>query len=115
MSIIAFLVASKGFSILYLFLLADLLCCAAVFPVFYGFYSKKFKEIYGDSIENLAILVKQKTVTISNLMQHVPEGTVNPSATLYNTTMFAMAGLLAIAWISNWLIGPVNKKHHMKD
>ena len=36
-SIIAFLVASKGFSILYLFLLADLLCCAAVFPVFYGF------------------------------------------------------------------------------
>ncbi len=76
---------------------------------------EKFKEIYGDSIENLAILVKQKTVTISNLMQHVPEGTVNPSATLYNTTMFAMAGLLAIAWISNWLIGPVDKKHHMKD
>ena len=72
-------------------------------------------EIYGDSIDNLAILVKQKTVTISNLMQHMPEGTVNPSATLYNTTMFAMAGLLAIAWISNWLIGPVDKKHHMKN
>jgi len=46
LSIIAFFVASKGFSILYLFLLADLLCCAAVFPVFYGFYSKKFKEMY---------------------------------------------------------------------
>ena len=76
---------------------------------------EKFKEIYGDSVENLALLVKQKTVTISNLMQHVPDGTVNPSATLYNTTMFAMAGLLAIAWISNWLIGPVEKKHHMKD
>jgi len=43
-SIIAFLVASKGFSILYLFLLADLLCCAAVFPVFYGFYKKSLKE-----------------------------------------------------------------------
>ena len=44
LSIIAFFIASKGFSILYLFLLADLLCCAAVFPVFYGFYKKNFKE-----------------------------------------------------------------------
>jgi len=44
LSIIAFFVASKGFSILYLFLLADLLCCAAVFPVFYGFYYRKLKE-----------------------------------------------------------------------
>ena len=45
-SIIAFLVGSKGFSILYLFLLADLLCCAAVFPVFYGFYKKSLRERY---------------------------------------------------------------------
>ncbi len=44
LSIIALFVASKGFSILYLFLLADLLCCAAVFPVFYGFYKKNLKE-----------------------------------------------------------------------
>ena len=44
LSIVALFVASKGFSILYLFLLADLLCCAAVFTVFYGFYKKKFNE-----------------------------------------------------------------------
>ena len=44
LSIISFIIASKGFSILYLFLLADLLCCSAVFVVFYGFYQKKFKE-----------------------------------------------------------------------
>ena len=44
LSILAFLVASKGLSILYLFLLADLLCCAAVFSVYYGFYNKKFEE-----------------------------------------------------------------------
>ena len=44
LSIISLIIASKGFSILYLFLLADLLCCAAVFTVFYGFYQKKFKE-----------------------------------------------------------------------
>jgi Na+/proline symporter len=44
LSIISFIIASKGFSILYLFLLADLLCCAAAFTVFYGFYQKNFKE-----------------------------------------------------------------------
>ena len=76
---------------------------------------EKFNEIYGDSIDNLSLLVKQKSVTISNLMPHMPEGTINPSTTLYNTTMFAMAGLLAIAFICNLLISPVDKKHHMKE
>jgi len=44
LSIIAFAIASKGLSILYLFLLADLLCCAAVLTVFYSFYDKKINE-----------------------------------------------------------------------
>ena len=44
LSIIAFIVASKGFSILYLFLLADLFCCAFVMTVFYSFYNKKLNE-----------------------------------------------------------------------
>ena len=43
-SLISFFVASKGLSILYLFLLADLFCCAAVLSVFFGFYSKSFNE-----------------------------------------------------------------------
>jgi hypothetical protein len=76
---------------------------------------EKFQEIYGAPIEQLSLLVKQKTVTISSLMQHMPEGTINPSTTLYNSTMYAMAGLLAIAFVANLLIGPVDKKHHMKE
>ena len=38
---IVFIFASKGYSILYLFLFADLLCCAAVVTIFYGFFKKK--------------------------------------------------------------------------
>jgi Na+/proline symporter len=38
LSIIAFGIASKGFDILYLFLLADLFCCAFVITIFYSFY-----------------------------------------------------------------------------
>ena len=47
-SILVFILASKGYSILYLFLLADLFCCAAVVTIFYGFFNKKinFKLSY---------------------------------------------------------------------
>ena len=46
LSLIAFFVASKGFSILYLFLLADLFCCAFVITIFYSFYNKKLNETH---------------------------------------------------------------------
>jgi len=44
LSLISFFVASKGFDILYLFLLADLFCCSFVLTVFYSFYNKKINE-----------------------------------------------------------------------
>lgn len=37
----AVFVASKGYSVLYLFLIADLVCAGAVFPVFYGLYARR--------------------------------------------------------------------------
>ena len=43
-SILVFILASKGYSILYLFLLADLLCCSAVVIIFYGFFNKKINS-----------------------------------------------------------------------
>ena len=44
LSLICFFIASKGFDILYLFLLADLFCCAFVLTVFYSFYNKNINE-----------------------------------------------------------------------
>ena len=44
LSIVSFIIASKGFDILYLFLLADLFCCAFVLTVFYSFYDKSINE-----------------------------------------------------------------------
>jgi Na+/proline symporter len=43
-SLVSFFIASKGFDILYLFLLADLFCCAFVYTVFYSFYNKDVNE-----------------------------------------------------------------------
>jgi len=44
LSLVTFFIASKGLSILYLFLLADLFCCAAVLTIFYSFYFKSLNE-----------------------------------------------------------------------
>ncbi len=44
LSIIVFVIASKGLSILYLFLLADLFCCSAVLTIFYSFFTKSINE-----------------------------------------------------------------------
>ena len=44
LSLVSFIIASKGFDILYLFLLADLFCCAFVLTVFYSFYNKNINE-----------------------------------------------------------------------
>lgn len=38
-------ISAKGLSVLYLFLLADLLCSAMAFPVFYGLYSRRISGI----------------------------------------------------------------------
>ena len=44
LSVIVFLIASKGYSVLFMFLFADLLCCAAVFPIFYGMFKSDVNE-----------------------------------------------------------------------
>lgn len=48
--------SAKGLSVLYLFLLADLLCSAAAFPVFYGLYSRRISGTHA-TISTIAGLV----------------------------------------------------------
>lgn len=72
-----------------------------------------FMQKFGDSIKNLDQLIETKTVTISQLMEIAPPGTLDPTPSLYNTTMFAMAGLLILAFLANLMIRPVDDKHHV--
>ncbi len=52
----AIFIASKGYSVLYLFLIADMVCAAVIFPVFYGLYSGRFngKSAVFGSVSGLA-------------------------------------------------------------
>jgi MFS family permease len=72
-----------------------------------------FLEKFGAPIEKLDELVKAKTVTVQKLMEIAPEGTIDPTPSLYNTTMYTMAALLVIGFIANAFVKPVDSKHHI--
>lgn len=71
-----------------------------------------FVEKFGAPLAQIDQLVAAKTVTISKLMEIAPQGTIDPTPGLYNTTMYCMAALLVIAFFANLLIRPVRDHHH---
>ena len=78
-----------------------------------------FKAHFGcnlNDLEAIETLIKAKTISISKIMQIIPDNinVVDPTPYLYDTTMYSMAGLLAVAMISNMYMKPVASKYHMK-
>ena len=75
--------------------------------------STAFAAKFGAGIDQLDALVAQKTVTISKLMEIAPAGTIDPTSSLYNTTMYLMAALLFVALLANAAMRPVMEKHYL--
>jgi MFS family permease len=75
----------------------------------------RFQAAFGAGLDQLDALVARQTVTIGKLMEIAPAGTVDPTPSLYNLTMYLMAGLLAIALVTNALVRPVHAKHHLAE
>ncbi|MHC8440934.1 MAG: OFA family MFS transporter [Candidatus Eutrophobiaceae bacterium] len=76
---------------------------------------ESFAEHFGAKLEQLPMLVEQKIVTISKLMEISPKGTVDPTSRLYDMPMYVMAVLLFVALISNAFMRSVHSVHHMED
>ena len=74
-----------------------------------------FQAKFNAPVSELSGLIESKPVTIGKLMEIAPSGTIDPTPSIYNTTMYAMAALLVIAFFSNWLVKPVDSKHHVKN
>jgi MFS family permease len=70
----------------------------------------RFAQQFGAPLSQLETLMAEKTVTISKLLEIAPPGTADPSSTLYNSTMYLMAGLLVVALGANLAVRPVEKK-----
>ncbi len=74
-----------------------------------------FADKFGAPVAQLKQLVEAKTVTISQLMEIAPAGTIDPTPTLYNTTMYCMAALLVVGFFANLMIRPVATVHHVDE
>lgn len=74
-----------------------------------------FIKEFGAPVTELSNLIAAKSVTISQLMLHVPAGTPDPTPYLYNNAMYVAAGLLCVSAAANALVRPVDKKFHMKE
>jgi MFS family permease len=76
---------------------------------------QRFRQAFGAGLEELDTLIDRQTVTIGKLMEIAPPGTVDPTPSLYNLTMYLMAALLAIALVANAFMRPVARKHFLAE
>lgn len=74
-----------------------------------------FREAFGAGVEQLELLVENKTVTLAKLLEVAPPGTIDPTPGLYNTTMILMTALLLIGMAVNATIKPVASRHHLSN
>ncbi len=83
---------------------------AAIRELAAGIDSAEFAAKFGEPVEKLDELVQANAVRIPRLLELVPHA-ADPTPTLYDTTMYAMAALLGVALVANLLVRPVNTKH----
>lgn len=103
LAVFGMFVASEGYSVLYLFLVADLVCVAVLFPVVYGFYQKRYSGTAGavsSVIGLLAGLVWFPTEDWSASIIGALFGSASPSFMQGNLLWSFLAALLFPAAIS---------------
>lgn len=74
-----------------------------------------FSKRFGAPLSELDTLIHTSTVSIASIMDIMPAGTMDPTPSLYNTTMYVMTSLLIIGLISNLMMRPVHTKHHVHN
>ena len=72
-----------------------------------------FRDAFGSPVAELATLIDAKSVSIAKLMEIVPPGTVDPSFSIYGTSMQACAGILLIGLCANSAMRPVDPSFYM--
>ena len=63
-----------------------------------------FEARFGAPVSSLEELVAANAITIGRLMEIAPMGTQDPTPSVYNLTMYAMAALLAVAFLANMMM-----------
>ena len=101
LSVLVFILSSKGYSILYLFLLADLLCCSAVITIFYGFYNKKINSKLAKCSILCGLFFGLLFFPSQNFQSSILVGNL---ISINNFSLFITSNLLFISFITSLII-----------
>ena len=101
LSILVFILASRGYSILYLFLLADLLCCSAVITIFYGFFNRKINYKLAFFSMSSGLLFGLLFFPSQNYQSSILVGNLIP---ISNFPLFITTNLLFISFLTSLII-----------
>ncbi|XP_075256815.1 putative MFS-type transporter YhjX [Convolutriloba macropyga] len=71
-----------------------------------------FQQKFGVDISQADELIKAKTMTINKLMEIVPANVQDPTPFMYNTSFYSIAGLMSVAALAHYMVGPVNPEYY---
>ena len=60
-------------------------------------------------MEKASELFAAKSLSISKLVVLAPPGTMDPTPHLYDTTMYALTGLMAVSVVAHLLVQPIKQ------
>jgi hypothetical protein len=66
-------------------------------------------------MEQAAELLAAKSLTISKLLVLAPPGTLDPTPHLYDNTMYALSGLMALSVVAHGMVRPMDVKRAVID
>ena len=79
---------------------------------------ESFREAFGCSVDDsdsIQTLIEAKTISINRLMELVPEGTVDPTPFLYDTTCYVAAALMGVSALANFSIRPLDMTQALRQ
>jgi len=74
-----------------------------------------FQQKFGVGTEQLQTLIESKAITIQQLMDIAPAGTIDPTCAIYDSSLYTMAGALGVALAANFMVHPIDRKWFITD
>ena len=82
-------------------------CLSSSRHLLYQISPEKFQATFGAPMDSAMEMLAAKSLSISKLLVLAPPGTIDPTPHLYDTTMYALSGLMAVAVVAHGLVRPL--------
>lgn len=70
----------------------------------------EFEAAFGTSVSQAAELIETKVLTINRLLAMCPPEVLDPTPHVYDTSMYALSGVMSVATVAHLLVKPLSQK-----